>query len=81
MALQVKDPALSLLWLRWLPWCGFNSWPRNFCMLRACPCPQKRGKKKENYSTKNYNINARKVYPQRGIGANESETGQKEITQ
>ena len=32
-AQQVKDPALSLLWF-WsqLP-CGFNLWPKNFCML------------------------------------------------
>ena len=32
MAHQVKDPALSLLWLRLQLWCGFNPWPRNFCM-------------------------------------------------
>lgn len=29
----VKDLALSLLWG------SFNPWPRNFCMLQACPPP------------------------------------------
>lgn len=31
MAQHVKDLALSLLWLEWLLWQGFNPWPRNFC--------------------------------------------------
>ena len=35
MAYQVKDPVLSLLWLRPLLWCGFDPWPGNFRMLRA----------------------------------------------
>jgi len=39
--LVVKDLALSLLWLRSLWWCAFNSWPRNFCRLLAWP--KKRG--------------------------------------
>ena len=30
----VKDPALSLLWLWLLLWCGFHSWPRNVYMLQ-----------------------------------------------
>ena len=30
--LVLKDPALSLLWLRSLPQCGFNPWLRNFRM-------------------------------------------------
>ena len=32
MAQQVKDPALSLLWLGLLLWHGFVPWPGNFCM-------------------------------------------------
>ena len=32
-----KDPALSLLWLRSLLWCGFNPRPGNFCMLQVKP--------------------------------------------
>ena len=28
----VKDLALSLQWLRSLPWCGFSLWPGNFHM-------------------------------------------------
>ena len=27
---QVKDPELSLQWLRSLLWFGFHPWPRNF---------------------------------------------------
>ena len=33
---HVKEPALSLLWLRLLLWCRFNPCPRNFCMLGRC---------------------------------------------
>ena len=33
----VKDPALSLLWLRSLRWCGFSPWLRKFHMPRAQP--------------------------------------------
>ena len=40
MAQQVKDLALSLLWLRPLLWCGFNPWPWDFHM------PQAQSKKK-----------------------------------
>ena len=32
VAKQIKDPALSLLWLRSLLWCRFDLWPGNFCM-------------------------------------------------
>ena len=32
VAQRVQDPALSLQWLRWLPWHGFHLWPRNFHM-------------------------------------------------
>ena len=48
MAQQVKDPALSLQWLRSLLWHRFNPWPRNFHM------PQVRHKKRKedsNYYT------------------------------
>ena len=31
----VKDLALSPQWLRLLPWYRFDTWPRNFHMLRA----------------------------------------------
>ena len=34
---MVKDLMLSLLQLWLLLWYGFNSWPRNFSMLRAWP--------------------------------------------
>ena len=37
VAQQVKDPALSLLQLRWLLWCGFDPWPRFFCMPWVWP--------------------------------------------
>ena len=32
MAEQVKDPALTLLWLRPLLWHGLDPWPGNFHM-------------------------------------------------
>jgi len=41
-AQQVKDLALSLLWLRSLLWHRLNPWPRNFRMPQA----QLKGKKK-----------------------------------
>ena len=37
MVQWVKDPALSLLWLRLLLWPGFNPWPRKLCMPQAWP--------------------------------------------
>ena len=30
VAQWIKDLAFSLLWLRWLQWCGFDPWPGNF---------------------------------------------------
>lgn len=33
VALQVKDLCYHLLWLRWLLWHGFSSWPWNICLL------------------------------------------------
>ena len=41
VAQEVKDPALSLLCLRSLLWCGFEPWPENFCMHRAGPKKKK----------------------------------------
>jgi len=43
MAQWVKDPALSLLCLGLLLWCGFDPWLGNFRMLWVRP----KGKKKE----------------------------------
>ena len=37
VAQWVKDPVLSLQWLRSLLWRGFNPWPGNFHMLRVQP--------------------------------------------
>ena len=42
VAQWVKDPALSLLWLGSLLWCGLNPWPGNLCMPLVQP---KKGKK------------------------------------
>ena len=39
--LAVKDPVLSLLWLRSLLWLGFDPWPRNFHI------PQDQAEKKQ----------------------------------
>ena len=39
MAQQVKDLALSLLWLRL--WCGFNPWPGNLPMPQVWPKKEK----------------------------------------
>ena len=43
LAQQVKDPALSLLWLR------FDPWPQNFHMLQCC---QKKKVKKRTHTLK-----------------------------
>ena len=43
MAQRVKDPALSLLCLWLLLWCGFDLWPENFCMPRVQPPPKTKG--------------------------------------
>ena len=42
MALQDKDPALSLLWLGLPMWLWPNPWPWNFCM----PLAQEKKKKR-----------------------------------
>ena len=43
MAQQVKDPKLSLQWLKLLLWQGFDPWLRNFHMPWV---PEKKKKKK-----------------------------------
>ena len=48
MTQQVKDLALSLLWLLSLLWHGFNPWSGNFPTPRQKP---KEKKKKSNYMT------------------------------
>ena len=50
MAQWVKGPALSLLWLGYLLWCGFGPWPGNFHMLQAWP---KKGKENQNKTNNN----------------------------
>ena len=48
MAQWVKDPALSLQWLRWsLLWLRFGPWPRNFHMLWVWPKQTNKTKKGE----------------------------------
>ena len=47
MAQQVKDPALSLLGLGSLLWCGFHPWPGNFHMPWAQPKRTKERKKNQ----------------------------------
>ena len=42
MVQQVKDLALSLLWLGLLLWHGFDPWPRSFYMLKAWPKKKKK---------------------------------------
>ena len=46
--LVVKDLALSLLWLWLQPWCGFDPWSGNFCMLWAWPKQKPHSKKAQN---------------------------------
>ena len=41
MAQWVKDPVLSLLWLRLLLWRRFDPWPRNFDMPQVWPKKKK----------------------------------------
>ena len=38
----VKDPVLSLQWLRLLLWHGFDPWPRNFYMPQVWPEKKKK---------------------------------------
>ena len=44
---QDKDPVLPLQQLELLLLCGYNPWPRNFCMLQAWPKKKKQKKKKK----------------------------------
>ena len=52
VALWVKDPALSLLWLRLLLRCRFDSWPGNIRMLRAQTKKKKKKKEKKKKKTR-----------------------------
>ena len=49
VAQWVRDPVLSLRWLRSLPWRRFKSWPGNFRMEQAWP--RKAGKSLEHKQT------------------------------
>ena len=42
VAQSTKDPALSLLWLWSLLWCGFDPWPGNFHLPWVQPKKKKR---------------------------------------
>ena len=46
MAPWVKDPGLSLLWLRSLLWHGFDPWPGT--SHATCAAKKERKRKKEN---------------------------------
>ena len=49
--LAVKDPVLSLLWLRSLLWHGFQPWTKNFHMPQALPeKKKKKGVVFDNYA-------------------------------
>ena len=50
---MVKDPALSLQWLRSLLWFRFDPWPRNFCLPQVQPKNKKKKKKKKKKSERN----------------------------
>ena len=51
---QVKDVALSLLWL-WLHlWLDFRPWPRNFHMLWAWPKQKIKSKGENSNNSKRY---------------------------
>ena len=52
VAQQVKDPVVSLVWLRWLLQHGFNPWTRNFHMLQV---HQKKKSKNKNKQTNKKN--------------------------
>ena len=50
VAPRVKDPALSLQWLRSLLWSGFSPWPMTFHMPQVWTKKwKKKKKKKKNY--------------------------------
>ena len=46
MAQRVKDPVLSLQWLRLLLWLGFDPRPRNFHVPQAWPEKPKQASRK-----------------------------------
>ena len=48
VAQWVKDPMLSLQWLRLLLWRRLDPWPRNFCMPQAQPKKEKNQKTKKD---------------------------------
>ena len=48
MVRQVKDLALSLLWIRLLLWPEFDPWPKNFHVLQVWPKQKTKNKKKCN---------------------------------
>ena len=57
MAQEVKDIALSLLWL-WLQlWCGFSPWPGNFCMVRTRQKKKRKKERKKKNKNKSYSLN------------------------
>ena len=45
MAQQVRDPALSVLWLWLQMWCRFNPWSGKFLMLWVQPKKKEEGGK------------------------------------
>ena len=56
MTQWIKDPALSLLWLRSLLWHRLDPWPGNFHMLQAQPNKEKDEQKKKNNESLLYQI-------------------------
>ena len=52
MVRWVNDLALSLLWLRLLLRCRFDSWPGNIRMLRAQTKKKKKKKEKKKKKTR-----------------------------
>ena len=47
VAQQVKDPALSLLWLGSLLWCRVHPWPGNFRVSWGWPKEEEGGGEKK----------------------------------
>ena len=52
MVQQVKELALSLLWLWLLPWRGFDPWLRNFCLLWVQPKKKRKRRKRKRKKKK-----------------------------
>ena len=59
MAQQVKDPALSLPWLRLLLWNGFDPWPGTFHMPWVWP---KKTKTKTKTKKRIYCVELRETF-------------------